>query len=82
MKTLIVSALVATLGFAGAASAMTQAQVEAAQETLDEYGFSVDAHTLSAAQASALATFQVDTDIERTAKADGRAKNSIRAILN
>ncbi len=81
MKTIIATALVATLGFAGAASAMSNSHVNAAQKTLETYGFSVDASQLSNGQAAALATLSVDTDIERHGRAEAQAVNKIRTIL-
>ena len=81
MKKIIATALVATFA-AGAASAMGNAKVDAAQDTLSTYGFSVDASELSNAQVNALALFRVDTDIDRHGKAEARAQNKIRAILN
>ena len=82
MKTLLAAALVATTAFAGAASAMGDSRIDAAQDTLETYDFNVDADTLSSAQVNALALFKVDSDIQRPGKAEARAKNTIRAILN
>ncbi|MDD9977855.1 MAG: hypothetical protein OXQ30_09010 [Boseongicola sp.] len=47
MKPIFPTVLVATLGIAGVASAMNSPHVESAQETLNEYGFTVDASGLS-----------------------------------
>ena len=82
MKKVLATALVATMGFAGASSAMSFDDVNAAQDTLVEYGFSVDADTLSAAQVRALNTITVDSDIERLSQAKSRVLTKIRAILN
>ena len=82
MKKVLATALVATMGFAGVASAMSFDDVNAAQETLVEYGFSVDADSLSAAQVRALNTISVDSDIVGEHTADGRVLTKIRAILN
>ncbi|SMX23908.1 hypothetical protein [Boseongicola aestuarii] len=82
MKTLLVAALVATTAFAGAASAMTGSKVDVAQDTLVEYGFNVDADTLSAAQVNALNTLSVDTELDGPRTAEGRVLTKIRAILN
>lgn len=81
MKTIIATALVATLGFASAASAMNDGRVKAAQDTLETYGFNVDASELSTGQVNALAFFGVDTDIERNGRAEARAKFKINTIL-
>ena len=79
-KTLAI-ALVAAMGFAGAASAATDAQVRAAQDKLETYGFDVDASTLSEAQISMLNFVHEsqanDAESDRTS-----AKGVIRAILN
>jgi hypothetical protein len=56
--------------------------VELAQDTLDTYGFDVDASELSIAQVSALAFLSVNTDIGPVGRAEAKARNSIRAILN
>ncbi|QMU58972.1 MAG: hypothetical protein GKR98_12700 [Boseongicola sp.] len=81
MKNLIATALVATLGFAGAASAMGDSRVDAAQDTLSTYGFNVDADSLSTAQVVALAFISVDSDLQPHT-AESRTINKIRAILN
>ena len=81
MKKIIATALIATFT-AGAASAMGDPRVDAAQDTLETYGFNVDASELSPAQVSALAFFKVDSDIERHGRAESRAQHKIRAILN
>jgi hypothetical protein len=81
MKNVIATALIATLGFAGAASAMVSPHVDAAQEMLETYDFDVDASKLSSAQVSSLALLSVDSDIQHPGRAEARAKNSIRAIL-
>jgi hypothetical protein len=57
-------------------------KVELAQDTLDTYGFDVDASELSIAQVSALAFLSVNTDIGPVGRAEAKARNSIRAILN
>ena len=82
MKKVLATALVATMGFAGVATAMSFDDVNAAQDTLNEYGFSVDADTLSAAQVRALNSINVDTGLEGPRTAEGRVLTSIRAILN
>ena len=82
MKNVIISAFVALAAVSGAASAMTDGRVDAAQETLDTYGFVVDAADLTPAQVSALANLGIDSDIERHGLAESRATNRIRAILN
>lgn len=82
MKKVLATAIVATMGFAGVASAMGVDELGAAQETLVEYGFSVDADTLSSAQVRALNSIKVDSDIERLSQAEARVLTKIRAILN
>ena len=82
MKTLLAAALVATTAFAGAASAMGDSKVDVAQETLAEYGFNVDADTLSNAQVNALNFISVDSDLDGPRTAEGRILTKIRAILN
>ena len=81
MKKVLATALVASLGFAGAASAMSFDDVSSAQKMLNDYGFSVDADTLSAAQVRALNTINVDTGLEGPRTAEGRVLTTIRAIL-
>ena len=81
MKTLLAAALVATTAFAGAASAMGNSNVDVAQDTLVEYGFSVDADTLSDAQVRALSNISVDSDLDGPRTAEGRILTKIRAIL-
>ena len=82
MKSILAAALVATVTLAGAASAMGNSNVDVAQDTLEEYGFNVDAHTLSDAQVRALSNITVDTDLDGPRTAEGRILTTIRAILN
>ena len=83
MTKIIATALVASIGFVGAASAATTAQIEAAQDKLDTYGFNVDADTLSSAQVSRLLFVDESSDDDANAVVnEARAKTSIRAILN
>ena len=81
MTKTIAIALVAALGFAGAASAASDAKVRIAQETLDAHGFNVDAGSLSDTQVSQL----VFVDVNEASKTDDERPNpltTIRAILN
>ena len=73
MKKVLATALVATMGFAGVASAMSFDDVNAAQETLVEYGFSVDADALSAAQVCA----QWESHTPKTGKSRQNTEKSI-----
>jgi len=81
MKKTLAIALLA-LSVAGAASAASQGHINAAQEKLDRYGFSVDASSLSNAQISMLVFVDEssDDDVERVNTA--RATTAIQAILN
>ena len=81
MKKVLATALIASMGFAGAVSAMSFDDVNAAQKMLSEHGFSVDADTLSAAQVRALNSINVDTGLDGPRTAEGRIVTSIRAIL-
>ena len=83
MTKLFATALVATMAFAGVASAATSAQIEAAQDKLDSYGFNVDAGSLSSTQVSSLLFVDEMSDDDGNAVVnEARAKTSIRAILN
>ena len=77
----LVTALVTSVAIAGSASAMGNASVDAAQETLSTYGFNVDADTLSTAQVRSLNFLKVDSDLQPH-RAEARIIGKIRAILN
>ncbi|MEM7720380.1 MAG: hypothetical protein AAF222_14370 [Pseudomonadota bacterium] len=75
-KTLAI-ALVAIAGFAGAASAGSASLVNSAQSTLNEYGFSVDAGSLSNVQIAELHFVDDSNDVS-----DAQVRAEIRSILN
>ncbi|MEM7720381.1 MAG: hypothetical protein AAF222_14375 [Pseudomonadota bacterium] len=75
-KTLAI-ALVAIAGFAGAASAGSATLVNSAQDTLNDYGFSVDADTLTNGQVTALHFVDEGSDVS-----DAQVRAEIRSILN
>ena len=81
MTKTIAIALVAALGFAGTASAATDAKMRIAQETLNEYGFNVDASTLSDTQISQLVFVELQ-NANKDVEDNDHSRTSIRAILN